>query len=262
MTASKSDDKYEALSPVQLQAILDGVLGRGGWTPFYVDKIIVAFKQAARNAVPESGRGPVSVHVESVDSISHAGREFLLLAEGTAGFSGKLPMVVENGLCIAVTGTGPLGVENANRIAAALNAAPVSATPLTVTCGDMHESNGRVTWVVFLRRHGDDIMDAHQVYADEIEGRAKYEAAKLMHFLGQGPEPDILAFDTDARTPASTSGHTYEDGLRAALEDCEKLRHGIVHDDGFDPGILSRMRSMIEKRLTATASATQERSDG
>lgn len=94
-------------------------------------------------------------------------------------------------------------VEALNLYKAALS--PLAA--LTVTCGCMEESNGRKTWAVLLKRHTDDTpMDAHQVYADEIEGRAMYEAAKLRAFLGQGPEPDILAFDTDAPTGVSAIG--------------------------------------------------------
>lgn len=71
---------------------------------------------------------------------------------------------------------------------------------LHVSCGKLEESNGRETWVVFLSRTPDaKPWDSYQVYADEIEGRARYEEAKLKHFLGQSPEPDILAFDTDPK---------------------------------------------------------------
>ena len=72
---------------------------------------------------------------------------------------------------------------------------------ISVACGCMVESNDRRTWIVFLRRSGENVMDSYQVYSDEIEGRAQYEAAKMRHFLGQGPEPDILDFDTEAKNP-------------------------------------------------------------
>lgn len=74
---------------------------------------------------------------------------------------------------------------------------PAEAVALEVHLGDMHESNGRVTWVVSLCRAGDSVFDGYQIYADTIKGRAEYEAAALKHLLGQGPKPDLLAFDTD-----------------------------------------------------------------
>lgn len=100
---------------------------------------------------------------------------------------------------------------------------------LEVTCGSMHESNGNVTWAVFLRRPGDGLMDSHQVYADEIEGRAKYEAAKLRHFLGQGPEPDILDFDTSPRT--ETESQRAEAEPTADARDAARYRHLREYDD-------------------------------
>lgn len=79
----------------------------------------------------------------------------------------------------------------------AARAVPVAT--LYVSCGRLEESNGRVTWGVFLGKSADaKPWDCHQIYADRIEGRAQYEAANLRHFLGQGPKPDILAFNTDA----------------------------------------------------------------
>lgn len=76
------------------------------------------------------------------------------------------------------------------------HAAPV--TSLSVKVCEMCESNGRVTWVVYLAKSPTAYpWDCHQVYSDTIEGRARYKAAALSHFLGLGPQPDILAFDTD-----------------------------------------------------------------
>lgn len=70
---------------------------------------------------------------------------------------------------------------------------------ITVEETEMRESNGRVTYSVWLVRDANtDPFSWHQIYSDSIKGRAEYEAAALRHFLGQGPEPDILAFDTDA----------------------------------------------------------------
>lgn len=83
-----------------------------------------------------------------------------------------------------------------------VNIGTPQAVPLTVKVADMRESNGRVTWSVFLAKSPDDALwDCHQVYSDSIEGRARYEAAVLNHFLGNGPAPNILAFDTDAPAP-------------------------------------------------------------
>lgn len=76
---------------------------------------------------------------------------------------------------------------------------PRSSCPPTVILGDMVESNGRVTWCVFLSKSPDaKPWDNLQVYADTIKGRAEYEAARLRHFFGQGPKPDLMDFDTDA----------------------------------------------------------------
>lgn len=73
-----------------------------------------------------------------------------------------------------------------------------SPATLSVNVAKMVESNGRVTWMVLLAKSPDaSPLDCHQVYSDAIEGRARYEAAVLAHFLGLGPTPDILAFDTD-----------------------------------------------------------------
>lgn len=68
-----------------------------------------------------------------------------------------------------------------------------------VRFAEMRESNGRVTWFVSLARSEDATpMDCHQVYSSNIKGCAEYERDALKHFLGQGPVPDILAYDTDA----------------------------------------------------------------
>lgn len=81
--------------------------------------------------------------------------------------------------------------------------APAEAHGIEVSVGRMTESNGRVTWMVMLHRQGaQTLLNGHQVYSSHIEGRAQYEAAALRHFLGQGPEPDILDYDTDGAAQA------------------------------------------------------------
>lgn len=79
---------------------------------------------------------------------------------------------------------------------------------LYVHCGSMHESNGRVTWLVTLSKDPNPKpWDCHEIYSSASEGRARYEEARLKHFLGQGPAADILAFDTKLpATPVSASG--------------------------------------------------------
>lgn len=84
---------------------------------------------------------------------------------------------------------------------AAIPAAGSSAAGLTVKLTEMRESNGNVTWSVLLAKSDDaQPWDCHSVYSDTIKGRAEYERDSLKHFLGLGPEPDMLAYDTDAPT--------------------------------------------------------------
>lgn len=78
----------------------------------------------------------------------------------------------------------------------AASPAPVAAE-VEVRVGCMTESNGRETWIVQLYQPADSPIDALQVYASNVKGRAEYEAARFRHFFGQGPEPDLLAYDTD-----------------------------------------------------------------
>lgn len=103
----------------------------------YADGFSQAIKDGADAPAPAATKGtapsataatePVGVYVENVDDREAAMTEFGKLVDGAASFSGKLPMLVENGLCIALTGTGPLGVKNAYRIANALNAVTVDS---------------------------------------------------------------------------------------------------------------------------------------
>lgn len=80
---------------------------------------------------------------------------------------------------------------------AALRAQSQASGPF-VRFGEMMESNGRVTWTVELARtENASMFDCHQVYSSTIKGRAEYERDSLLHFLGQGPAPDMLAYDTD-----------------------------------------------------------------
>jgi len=113
------------------------------------------------------------------------------------------------------------------RIEYTLAAAPAPAEPVAVKVCKMKESNGRVTWIVFLVKADDDPFRGHQIYSSEIEGRAEYEAARLRHFFGQGPEPDILAFDTAAPTaPVVEAGAT---GWIAAHES-GRIHHFSIAD--------------------------------
>lgn len=83
----------------------------------------------------------------------------------------------------------------------------LAAKDVHVRFSDMLESNGRVTWFVYLARTPDaSIFDCHQVYASTIKGRAEYERDALLHFLGQGPQPDILSYETDAPIAALSTG--------------------------------------------------------
>lgn len=73
------------------------------------------------------------------------------------------------------------------------------ATPgiLLVKESTMRESNGNVTYYVSLAYSEDALpWDCYSVYSSRVKGRAKYEAARLRHFLGQGPAPNILDFET------------------------------------------------------------------
>jgi hypothetical protein len=84
---------------------------------------------------------------------------------------------------------------------------PSEAVHVKVHLTCMTESNGVKTWGVCLARSPDaSAFDALQVYADSIKGRAEYEADRLRHFFGQGPEPDILSYDTatPVRSPLAT----------------------------------------------------------
>ena len=91
-----------------------------------------------------------------------------------------------------------------------------------IKCCSMSESNGRVTWGVYLAKSEDEKpWDWLQVYSDSIEGRAQYEAARLRHFFGQCDKPDILAFDTDAPV--------VEDQRDKVIELCEKALRKAEH---------------------------------
>jgi len=77
---------------------------------------------------------------------------------------------------------------------------------LTVKLSKMEESNSNVTWSVFLAKSEDDKpWDWYQVYSDSIEGRTQYEADSLKHFLGQGPKPFILDYETDPQMATARS---------------------------------------------------------
>ena len=77
---------------------------------------------------------------------------------------------------------------------------------MSVKLSKMEESNGKVTWSVFLAKSGDEMpWDWYQVYSDSIKGRAEYEADSLKHFLGLGLQPDITAYDPDPQPPMAAA---------------------------------------------------------
>lgn len=103
---------------------------------------------------------------------------------------------------------------------------------LTVRVAKMEESNGHITWTVFLSKDPSSYLwDCYQVYSDTIEGRARYVAAELEHFLGLGPEPSILDFEVDYVSGTDT------DEMQSVIEDAERYRwlandcDGDVQDD-------------------------------
>jgi hypothetical protein len=119
--------------------------------------------------------------------------------------------------------------ERAVKARALLSAPVVKAgeKTLRVEVQPFKESNGNRWWSVFLAYEGQTVFDWHEVYSDEIEGRALYEADCLRHFLGQGPKPDILAYDTEAPQPTQS----------APVVKAEQLAAGQVPEELFDrPG--------------------------
>lgn len=95
----------------------------------------------------------------------------------------------------------------------------LTPTPqLYVKLGEMRESNGRITWIVYLAKAEDEApWDSYQIYSDTIKGRAEYEATRLRYFLGQAPEPEITDFDTDA-PPSDGPKYITEPGIRGPLD--------------------------------------------
>ena len=74
---------------------------------------------------------------------------------------------------------------------------------------EMKESNGRVTWTVYIALQGQSMpWDWLPIYSDSIKGRAEYEASRAKYFFGLGPEPDILAFDTDLKEDQNETKET------------------------------------------------------
>jgi len=100
--------------------------------------------------------------------------------------------------------------------------APIAT--LSVKVASMHESNGRITWMVFLAKSPDAVLwDCHQVYSDAIEGRARYVAAELAHFLDLGPKPDIFDFDID---PPEQCGYSTSNKNAQEIEQLRRCVEG------------------------------------
>ncbi len=116
--------------------------------------------------------------------------------------------------------------------------APAPADDLEVRLGEMRESNGRITWVVTLARPGNGVFGNYEIYSDSIKGRAEYEAARLKHFLGQGPRPDLLAFDTDAPAEHTAAGLSSD---RTAIDDAKAPAAGVPDVAGLIDDLRSRI---------------------
>lgn len=110
----------------------------------------------------------VTVHIEDVSSEFSAVHEFMLLVKGSSSFSGKLPMLVENGLCIGLTGTGPLGVENAKRIAAALNAERSSCAPIPLIKRISEQRDGLYDAALTLLAYCDATSDGETSFEQAV----------------------------------------------------------------------------------------------
>lgn len=83
---------------------------------------------------------------------------------------------------------------------------PETAKPeLTVWFGSMPESNGKHNWTVMLG-HKDDVWSGITIERTEYKDRARYEADRLRHLIGELAEaPDICAYDADLRTSEAES---------------------------------------------------------
>jgi hypothetical protein len=85
---------------------------------------------------------------------------------------------------------------------------------LAVWYGSLPETNGKENWTVMLHRKGESALEGITQYMSEYPGRAKYEADRLRHLIGEIDwSPDILAYDTDTHsgykpieTPAPAPG--------------------------------------------------------
>jgi hypothetical protein len=71
---------------------------------------------------------------------------------------------------------------------------------------------------VMLRMDGREITP----HMFKIRGRAEYEVAAWKHFFGQGPEPDILAFDTSALERQSTVAGEGDEPVPLPMESAPK----------------------------------------
>lgn len=64
-----------------------------------------------------------------------------------------------------------------------------------VEVAKMTESNGRVTYFVYLLKNGDDsLLNGFQLFSSQNDYEANYYADDLKHYLGLGPEPDVLNY--------------------------------------------------------------------
>ena len=98
--------------------------------------------------------------------------------------------------CIARLEAGPLTDDQAealDHLKPVVIEAMRDRAPITISLGKMSESNGRVTYMAFIRR-GDAYIESDHT---SIKGPAEYAVARWKHVLLGHPEPDILAFNTE-----------------------------------------------------------------
>lgn len=106
-----------------------------------------------------------------------------------------------------------------------------ATTDLGVECyvGDMKTSAG-MEYYVCLRRN-DKTITPHMF---KVRGKAEYEVAEYNHFFNDGPEPDIMSYDTDGPDDGE-SNHTTYCTIVGALDmtEASKLVEGWRHSAGL-----------------------------
>jgi hypothetical protein len=126
------------------------------------------------------------------------------------------------------------------------------AVALTAWVGTMQASNGTNYYVCVGFPGGKYITP--QVY--DIRGRADYDVAEWKHMLGQGPKPDILAFDTEGTIPPAAQVQHPDDvavdrfaaAMKAKLAEARaKGRGGWDDDEDLEQHLSNLLRDHVEK---------------